>query len=393
MNDRHLEEAFAPMPRVVLDHIDEALKEVQAMNQKHRKPTMALVFAILLALAMAGGAVAAGMNWNALDFLSRGHDSGAALPEARDLVQTEIPQTGGLLEEAVFTVEEAMCDGYDAYVVFSVKPAHEDTLLVTSQSFSSAPASRFIPELPDDVSLAQWAEENGYARVEAIRLTHDDQSQGDGFDWEESSIRRQEDGTYRIMLKGKYQSPDAQDVTFRCHTVTRWRKDAGESIRAAAELTATLDPAPEPLWVREWEGEAEIPGTGVTIEKIVLTGTPIAMHTEITHKGEGSRFITQIHLLDDEGNPLKGGAGNGIGRETKGPQYFSYGDRYEIDFSFDPSTRTVFSRILDYYRYEATAEPPTHLNVMIEFPPSWYTTKFKPSWFFKQYWPVAIRLE
>lgn len=392
MNDLHLEDAFAPVPQVVRDHLDDALTEVRQMNRKHRKP-MALAVAIALALVMTGGAVAAGLNWSALDFLSQEDDSGLALPEASDLVQTDIPQSGGVMEEAIFTVEEAMCDGYDAYVVFSVKPAHEHTLLVTGQNFSSAPASRFIPELPDDVSMAEWAEANGYARVESIRLTHDDLSQGDGFDWEEESVRRQEDGTYRIMLKGKYQSKDTRQVTFNCHTVTRWTKDGSQSVRAETELTATLAPAPEPLWVREWEGEVEIPGAGITIEKIVLTGTPLAMHTEITHRGEGSRFLHRMHLVDDEGNRLKGSAGNGIGSQTKGPQYFSYGDRYEIDFSFDPSTRTVFSRILDYYRYEAMPEPPTHISIMTEFPPSWYTTTFSPSWFSKQYWPVAIPLK
>ena len=368
MNERHLEEAFAPMPQVVLDHIEEALEEVQAMNQKHRKPPMALVLAIVLALAMAGGAVAAGISWNALDFLSRGWETGQALPEVQELVQTNIPQSGGVMEEAIYTVEEAMCDGYDAYVVFNVKPVHEDTLLVFGQSLSSAPASRFIPELPDDVSIAEWAEENGYTRIEAIRLIHDDVSLDDGFDWQETSVRRQEDGTFRIMLKGKYQATEAQEVTFSCLTVTRWAKDGSKTVRAKEPLTATLAPAPEPLWTREWEGEVEIPGAGITIEKIVLTGTPIAMHAEITHSGDGSRYLVMMYLLDDEGNHRKWSAGTGIGWETEKHQ--SLGDRYDVDTDFDyySDPDRIFIRLIDYYSYEAQAEPPTMLTITTDQP-------------------------
>lgn len=368
MNDHPLEKAFAPVPQVVLDHIDEALTEVQSMNRKHRKPTYALVFAIVMALAMAGGAVAAGMNWNALDFLSRGLETGVALPEARDLVQMNIPQSGGVMDEAIYAVEEVLCDGYDAYVVFNVKPAHEDTLLVSGQSLSSAPASRFIPELPDDISIAEWAEENGYARIEAIRLTHDDVTLGDGFDLQESSVRRQEDGTFRIMLKGRYQATEAQKVTFSCHTVTRWAKDGSKTVRATEPLTATLAPAPKPLWTREWEGEVEIPGAGITIERIVLTGTPIAMHAEITHSGDGSRYLVMMYLLDDEGNHRKWSAGTGIGWETEKHQ--SLGERYDVDVDFDyySDPDRIFVRLLDYYGYEATAEPPMMLTITTDQP-------------------------
>lgn len=384
MNERSFEKAFAPVPQVVLDHIDEALEAVQAMNRKRRKPTYALVFAIVLALAMAGGAVAAGINWNALDFLSRGLETGAALPEVRDLVQTNIPQSGGAMDEAIYTMEEAMCDGYDAYVVFSVKPTHEDTLLVYGQSTSSAPASRFFPELPSDISIAEWAEKKGYTRIEAIRLTHNNITLDDGFVWSESSVHCEEDGTFRFMLKGRYHATEPQEITFSCHTVTRWTKDGSKTVRAVTELTATLEPAPAPLWTREWEGEAEIPGTGIVIEKIVLTGTPIAMHAEITHSGDGSRYLVMMYLLDDDGNHRKWSAGTGIGWETTHHQ--SLGERYDVDadFNYYSDPDRIFIRLIDYYDYEATADPPTRLTITIDQPgPSPY----------KQEEPLVIKLE
>ena len=316
MNDGRLEDAFAPMPDVVREHIDKALTEVKIMNQRHRKPWVAVALVFALMLALAGGAVAAGFEWRSLDFLSRGYNAGQALPEVRELVQTEITQTGGVTAEAVFTAQEAICDGRNAFIMFEVRPVQEDTLLVLGQRLASAPASRFDPELPEDVSMAEWAEENGYARILAIRMTHDD-NQKDGFDWGQTSVHRQEDGSYQIMLQGTYRWLTAQEMSFQCHTVTRWTKESGKPRRETVNLTATIQPGPEPLWQFEWEGQVAIPDADCVVEKIAMTGTAIATYTEITYKGQAPLGTGMVYLVDEDGQSLKWSAGTGVSWETE----------------------------------------------------------------------------
>lgn len=57
---RDLKNAFSPVPSTVHLRVEQTLEEVHEMNLKHHKPIAAVVLAVVLSLALLGGAVAAG---------------------------------------------------------------------------------------------------------------------------------------------------------------------------------------------------------------------------------------------------------------------------------------------------------------------------------------------
>ena len=333
MSDWHLEDAFAPVPAVVRDHIDAALTEVHGTTRKHRKPVLALILAAALMLALAGGAVAAGAQWNLFDFFARKYNAGEALPQAFDLVQTDVPQTGGDTPDATFTVVEALCDGRNAYLMCDVRPTREDTLLVYSQRLATSAASLFDPQLPEDMTMAEWAGANGYTRIVNIKVTHDNK-QRDGFTWDTTDVQRLPDGTYRIMLQGRFTWPTASDIILTCGTTTRWKQDGTPTEYERATLTATLEPGPKALWYLEWSGKAPIPDTDVVVEKITLTGTALGIYSQVTfQKQSGGNYLWRVYFVDEDGKSLKWNAGTGsiVGSLSKIGGY-----RYRYTASYAP---------------------------------------------------------
>lgn len=346
MNERHLEEAFAPVPAMVLDHIDEALTEVHVMDRKHRKPATALVFAIALMLALAGTAVATGIRWGMFDFLALGDNIGEALPEAREAIQTTVEQQGGELDDAVFTVREALYDNKTLWLMIDVVPTEADTLILSLNARPSLPASRLAPELPEDVALEQWAEENGYARMTLVDLECDS-----GWSPFERTSYWQEDGTVTIMLAGSYERENDGIVVLNCSAM-QWRRDNGRW--RSTELTVTIGPGNEPLWTVEWTGEAAFPGTEIVVESVTLTGTVVGMYVEICctcPETEEWYEHPWLYPVDEQGKRQLWGAGSGISSTASGYQTVSSDKRLEEN------------RWLLCSSYAALAEPPETLRL------------------------------
>lgn len=327
MNDWRLEDAFAPVPDVVSEHIDKALAETQAMNGKHRRPMLKVVLVTALVLALAGTAIAAGIRWGMLDFLSQGHRVGDTLPEAREAIQTSVPQRGGVLEGVTFTLREALCDSQYAWMVFDVTSGEKDTLLLANGTSAHAPASELQPELPEDMTIAQWAEKNGYARITMARLAQETNTQ-DEFAIERMSWHWQPDGTVSIIVMGPYTRQETGDLHFVCQTMPWWSNGAEQHAAQKTLMTVTLEPG-APLWTAEWSGEAAIPDSRIVIEHVELIGTVAGMYSRITYaepynvRSKGIWIGEWLRLLDDQGRELMLGAGTGLynvqlGGETHG---------------------------------------------------------------------------
>lgn len=356
MNERHLEDAFAPVPQAVLDHIDEALMEVQAMNQKHRKPVLAIALVAVLILALAGTAIATGIRWGMSDFLTQGTRIGDILPEVRDAIQTSVRQAGGSLDGVTFTLQEALCDGKYAWMLFDVTSSEKGTLLVANEMSVQAPANRLSAELPEDRTIAQWAEENGYTRITTVRLEQEPDTQ-DEFTIERLSWHWQPDGAISVMIMGPYQKQTAGDVHFVCQAMPWWGDGAEQHSPQKELITVTLAPG-EPLWTAEWSGSAMIPDSDITIEHIGLVGTIAGMYAELTYEGtqdiheKGVLRIEWLRLVDEDGKELFRGAGTGLddirrgGGETAGVK-LPLGDH----------------RFLQAMTYAALPEPPEILRV------------------------------
>lgn len=311
MNERHLEEAFAPVPQVVLDHMDEALKEVHRMNQTYRKPVMAVVLALAAVLALAGTALAAGIRWGALDFFAAVEYAGDALPEARNALRTSIPQEGGETDWATFTLREALSDGRYAWLVFDVEPTDKDTLLVAGGLSPNLPASSYAPELPEDQSLAQWVEaSDDYTRIMAVTI--DQEKSVYTADIQTFSWHGGANGVLSVMLRIADMPEKSVEQRFIC-TVMPWWTSADE-LRAPQKttLTADLDLVDEPLWTASWTGQVTIPDSHITVEEISLVGTAIGMYCEITYAAPEASFpfYPWLYPVDDQGKRLPWAAGN-----------------------------------------------------------------------------------
>lgn len=356
MNEWHLEDAFAPVPDVVLDHIDQAITEVNEMERKYRRPTMTLVLAVVLALCVAGGAVAAGIHWSMSDFLTQGIRIGDILPEVRSAIQTDIPQQGGRLEGVTFTAREALCDGKYAWLLFDVTPEEKDTLLLAQGMSSNVPASKLSPELPEEKTIAQWAADSGYARITMIRLEQEQDAQ-DAFYVERLSWHWQPDGTVSVIVMGPYTRRETGELRLMCQAMPWWSDGAEQQPSQKELITVTVEPG-EPMWTAEWSGSEVIPDSDVTIERIELVGTITGMYAEITfidthEHHQGVRSGEWLRLVDEQGRELLRGAGTGLSdiRSEQGVE------THAVKLPLGEN------RFLQAVTYAALTEPPETLRI------------------------------
>lgn len=285
MNDWHLEEAFAPTPQVVLSHMDEALEEVRAMKQTHRKPVLAIALVAALILALGGTAAATGASWGLFDFFSRGNFKGQPLPEASVALRTDSFQQGGITDGAAVTLRESLCDGRYAWMVFDVIPSDAQTLLILTEDRPRAAASEFSPELPRDMTLLEWAEEKGYRRIMNISMATEDLMQ-------EVTWHREADGSYTVLAMAECAATETAILNLTCSLHPVWDISTdGQTIDRQIPIQVTLQPSVDPLWTAEWTGQASIPDTDIVIERVSLTCTVIATYVEITYTASEMHWL------------------------------------------------------------------------------------------------------
>lgn len=107
MKQIRLEDAFTPVPSMVHARVEQSLKEVRAMNMKHKKPVFAFALAAILLLALMCAAVAATQR-GVLSYLFGGWEE-EPTPEQQQMVQDigEAERT----EDFTVTATDALFDG------------------------------------------------------------------------------------------------------------------------------------------------------------------------------------------------------------------------------------------------------------------------------------------
>ena len=285
MNDRNLEDAFAPIPDVVLNRIDGALEEVRAMNQKHRRPTMMIVLVALLILAVGGSAAATSSQWGLFDFFTQGNNKGQTLPEASGFLRTDGSLQGGKADAATIVLRESLCDGRYAWMVFDITPSDEHTLFILTEDRINATASEFSPELPSDMTLADWAKENGYYRIMRVFMTTEDWQQ-------EVAWHRETDGSYTVLAMAECAIKGNAVLNLTCSLYPVWDISTNkQTIDQQIPIQVTLEPSIDPLWTAEWTGQASIPDTDIVLEQVTLTSTVIATYIEITYTASEMHWL------------------------------------------------------------------------------------------------------
>ena len=123
LNREHMLRGYPAMPECVLLRLEDTLSQIRrdAVRESPRRHARRLSFgtAILIALFAAAVGVAAGMRFGVFDFMARTFGRSGVLPEAREMVQTNLASLD--LPHTELRVREAVYDGGSRRVVYSIR--------------------------------------------------------------------------------------------------------------------------------------------------------------------------------------------------------------------------------------------------------------------------------
>ena len=279
-------------------------------GRKRGKLSVGAAVALVMAL-MSVTALAAGL-WGVIDFAKRRGTT--PLEEAARRVQTGIAQQGGETSWAHFTLREAICDGVAAYLVFDVTPTDEHTLLVFQDTMPEESARYLSADCPEEMTIADYAEANGYTRIVRVSVGEDSSAECLGDlsidEWvTESGIT--------LNLLGRYDGSGDAEIRFICVAVT------DEEERERDTLTATLRVTP-PLWTVASAGAVDYPEAGIRINSLTLTGTVMSAYVDMKCTITNPAIFLNdeedmmFEFLDENGAVIHRGALGEGSRDTRG---------------------------------------------------------------------------
>lgn len=282
-----------------------------------------LIFAALACLLLAAATVAAVARWGVLDFVAGRGGKVKVLPEATKLVRSapDIPQTGGHLKEADFSVRQAVYDGRQIYLVVAVKPRDGGALLLDDWSAPDDPVAYVDSGYADkQATIADYAKAKGKARMLAAGVAPVDEGGG----WPEdgggfrSSCQLEQDGTLAYMIEGDCQVLPEVSVALDCsltpyvQDADGWRAD--DAARERAKLRFRLKASGASVGDAQNAEPAEFPEAGVRVDSLTLTASPMAVYYRIEYTiVDAERYAAaggvSFQFLDGQGNKLPPGAG------------------------------------------------------------------------------------
>ncbi len=280
MNARDWKGAFGPTPESFKQKVSFALKDA-----KEGKPVKKIKAATVAALALtvillAAVAYAAAAKWGLLSFLEYRYNL-AMPPEAKGAIQTDLPQTGGEEAEVSFKVREALYDGIRLHLIVEARPKAPGKVLLIGPGMNPGDmVSNAGPAYAgDERTFAQAALEEGKRLLEVNIGV----SAGGGDIIGAVDTLSEEDGTLVLHLYGPLQT-DAQTLTLDCDYFLLPWQDEKTHLRdqmVRGQFTVEL-PVSVSSQQSQYSGPEAIDGTGVTVDKIVLTKTSAGIYAELT---------------------------------------------------------------------------------------------------------------
>lgn len=257
-------------------------------------------------------ALALSNAWGIRDFLSgKRIDAGVeVLPEVIDLVEKDVPQESEQTEMASFKVREGIFDGQNVYIVVEVKPTSPDYLLLGSDATPSDPVGNMGPLFQSEIgTIADYARLNNKTPIHTwLGVIKELPSYSLDFILED-------DGTLVYMLSGRYDAADAGSLEL--HLTCGVAPFIGQSIdtqnEQRIELSCTLQNTVAKDSVAN-ESSATYNDCGVRVEKITLTGSPMAIYAEIEFTVIDKEKFAEtdgglwFEFIDENGNRLPSGA-------------------------------------------------------------------------------------
>lgn len=269
------------------------LKAIRRRKTRVRLPVLAA--AVLGMALLAAFSVMAENRWGVLDWLLRP-------PEARPLpIQTAKPILIDDTGHAVAEIQplEAVTDGYGLYLSAACVPKQPGTLLLNaSLNPNTSPVSEIgVLSAPADMTIAEWAQNEGYSSLYSVLLYSSYFDALGTFDSRQAGrMSLREDGASVITLAGGYQGTDqAYALSYYIAPYARAVDGAWEEPHdGGVEPSAVLHFRVEDIKKLDAEEVAvyvpvgENPSEKLHVEKLTLLRSPLASYFAVCYTDEGT---------------------------------------------------------------------------------------------------------
>lgn len=328
-NMKELVNAFGKADNGFVDNVQYTLADLQkkqvkkpVINKKLRFVAAAAIICILLT----GVALAATNTWGVLDFLRQRANGTAVLPQASDIVQTNVPQVPANqvpadTDIANFSVREAVYDGNNFYIIVDVKPTSDAYLLLGPDVYPEDAMSNMGPLFSDETgTISDYAEASGEEMLQTnVRV--------DGVNGQGAEYLLQQDGTLTYMINGSLiDDSDKTNLELMCVIAPFENQDGREVVLQENIKRSSLNITLENTGIRELVSSiapAEYVSCGVRIDNITLKASELAVYVKISYTViDEAKFAAadtglQFEFLDADGNRLPNGAAVGGGTNTE----------------------------------------------------------------------------
>lgn len=279
MGSRDWKAAFGPTPEAFKQKVSFTLHKVKEDKPVRKIKTATVIALAMIVLLLAAVAYAAATQWGVFSFLEYRYDKQMP-PEAKNALQTNVPQTGGDEADVAFKIREALYDGNQLHVIIEARP--KDDAKVFLMGFDQMPEDLVSNAGPlfegDKRTFKQAAADEGKSLISIGMGIMANGSHVDG----SADCIMEEDGTLAIHLSGRLDMP-GETVPLTCsYAVSKWADEkptAGQTVRG--EFTFELKKDANRTQ-KQFSGPVSIEKTGVTVDKILLTRTDAGVYAELT---------------------------------------------------------------------------------------------------------------
>lgn len=338
-------------------------EEIKSMRKISSKFSIAVIAMVICMLVTTTVVLAMTNTWSILDFLENRRSDVTVLPEATQIIQDDVNQTGGMSELATFSLRQAIFDGKNVYLTVEVKPNNSKNLLLGLDALLSDPVANMGPLFADkNITISEYASEN--QKIPLHTLITELITDSKDTIITSADFVLEENGTLVYMLSGYYNGTAAEfPMELSCNITPFINQDGKDVIDLANMQTTTLS------FTLKQDGTTkeassinpvEYADVGVRVDKVTLTGTPMTIYTQIEftvidqEKYAATDGGLWFEFLDNNGERLPGGASNGSIESLDGSEiHFIQQDSLQATDSLPSEINLRGYNCWDKNRYES----------------------------------------
>ncbi len=318
MEGKHMKalwrEACGPTPPGFAHRMKNAVMAQTQHPARRLRPALAIALGATLLLGSAFALERLGL----LDTLNQTL-RGSLLPQAQELVKTDIPQEAKQPELAHFQIEEALYDGHQVYMTLRVKPADPHKTLLMDRNAMPAWAADYR-QTGDEMTGQSFAEKALATKQNLVQAWIEEISLSGETHFVSSQASRYEEDSLLYTLSAPAQG---DEVTLRLHLLaTDIYQPIDEDAKGTLDFSIKKSPhiktfaATPPL---------DLPLAGITLSLCEVETTPIASYLSLRYAlKENATPLQAVNFsdglwadwLDDTGHPRENGEFE-LGLETQ----------------------------------------------------------------------------